>query len=218
MRWLGPALARREGGFLDGSPSRTRARSKLGPVDGRRAAWPRMRWRASRRWRSPSADRAGIAPDFIAQLERLLAEVHARGTPMSTLHKRERRHRGPRRERPNLIDFSGQPGVGARWPWNGGLFPPPLVPRSCRRRTTLPRAQAPRGGSNPEESTPERRETYAQPPRPHSARIGASRNPPALALAALAGAASGVRDRSGMAHSEHEPGGFPAGHGGGEGR
>ena len=117
---------------------------------------------------------------------------------MSTLHKRENVI-VDREGRPNLIDFQVSLGVGARWPWNGGLFRR-LV--ALLQETDTYHVRKHHVRLYPEEFTPEARETYAA--SRHHRRASARRETlPALARALLARLR--VRDRSGMAHSEHEP-------------
>lgn len=198
MRWLGRALARREAGFLDRLADVALVPEQLGPVavDGRVADNAVARVFVDGR---PFRDREGIAPDFIAQLERLLGEVHARGIAYVDLHKRENVI-VDREGRPNLIDFQVSLGIGDRWPWNGGLFRRFVA---LLQETDTYHVRKHHVRLYPEDFTPEARETYAQPP----GIIGAHRRfaKPFRRWRRALLARLRVRDRSGMAHSEHEP-------------
>lgn len=198
MRWLGRALARREAGFLARLADVPLVPDVLGPVevDGRIAENAVARVYVAGR---PFKDRDGIAPDFISQLEGLLAEVHARGIAYVDLHKRENvivDGEG----RPNLIDFQVSLGTGERWPWNGRLFRRFVA---LLQETDSYHVRKHHVRLYPEEFTPEQRETYAQPP----GIIGAHRRvaKPIRRWRRALLARLRVRDRSGMAHSEHEP-------------
>jgi hypothetical protein len=198
MGWLGRLLARREAWFLDALKELELVPDGLGPVvvDGQVARHAVARIYVEG---EPFRDRTGLAPDFIRQLENLLGEVHRRGIAYVDLHKRENVI-VDRQGRPNLIDFQVSLATGDRFPFNTRAFG--WLVRQLQE-TDLYHVRKHHVRLYKEEFTPEERESYARPP----GIIGAHRRVavPLRRFRRMLLTKLRVRDRSGMAGSEHEP-------------
>ncbi len=198
MGWLGRLLARREAWFLDRLKDVALVPDGLGPVvvEGRvaRNAVARVFVEGE-----PFRGRAGIAPDFIAELETLLGEVHRRGIAYVDLHKRENVI-VDRQGRPNLIDFQVSLATGDRFPFDTRAFG--WLVRQLQE-TDLYHVRKHHVRLFPEAFTPEERERHARPP----GIIGAHRKVavPLRRFRRMLLTKLRVRDGSGMAGSEHEP-------------
>jgi hypothetical protein len=198
MRWVGRRLARREAEFLERLSDVPLVPDGLGPVsvDGRVAENAVAHTFVDG---APFRDRNGIAPDFIRQLERLVKDVHRRGIAYVDLHKRENVIVDTD-GRPNLVDFQVSLAIGDRFPWNSRLFRRFVA---MMQETDLYHIRKHHLCLFPEEFSAEERRTYASPP----GIIGAHRRiaVPLRQLRRLLLTRLGVRDKSGMAESEHEP-------------
>lgn len=195
MRWLGRLLARREAAFLDRLADVALVPANLGPVsaDGMRldnavarAFVPGEPWR----------ERAQIEERFFEDLRAIVAAMHARDMAYVDLHKRENVIVGPG-GRPHLIDF--QVSFGTR-PGAG-----PIARAILRRLQEMDDYHVRKHYARlfPERLSAAEREAYLTPPGSialHRRFAKPIRRWRRALLVRL-----GIRDRSGMAASEHEP-------------
>lgn len=197
-RWIGRMLARREARFLDRLSDVALVPAGLGEVRAAGRALPNAVARAHVAG-EPFRSDSQITPGFLDELDETIAAVHARDVAYVDLHKRENVIVGTD-GRPYLVDFQVSFGPTPRWPGNGRIarfFLAELQEMDryhlLKHRVRCFPGQQSRDGAAP---------TIEHPllVRLHRRYVVPFRNLRRRLLVRL-----GIRDRTGMAQSEHEP-------------
>lgn len=195
MRWLGRTLARREAAFLDRLADVALVPANLGRVS---ADGMRLDNAVARAFveGEPWRDRGQIEEGFFEDLRAIVAALHARDMAYVDLHKRENVIVGPG-QRPWLIDFQVSFGVSK----GAGRIARAILRRLQEMDDYHVRKHYAR--LFPEKLTSQEREAYLTPPGSialHRRIAKPIRRWRRALLVRL-----GIRDRTGMAASEHEP-------------
>ena len=198
LSWLGTILARREAGFTRRLAHLDRVPRDMGAVSVNGRVLPNAIARSYIEG-EPFHGASSVDAAFFADLRRTLDAVHVTGMAYVDLHKRENIIIDTA-GRPNLIDFQVSLGLTNHWPGNGALkrF---IVGKLQEMDDYHYRKHYAR--CLPELLTPAEIERYLEPPgflRAHR-KVAV----PLRALRRRLLTLLNIRDKTGMASSEHEP-------------